>query len=225
MSKKEQKKQDELANVEHALTSSELFIEKYQKQIFIAVSAVVLVILVILAFRNFYLEPREVKAQNQMYYAQDYFQKDSFQLALNGNGADVMGFKQIVSDFGMTSSSNLAKAYAGICYYHLGDYENAVGYLSKYKLGDEYLSCSVTRLIGDAYVELGKNADALKYFEKAGNMNNDIISPVALKKAGILYESTGEPEKAAKAYLKVKDNYPRSAEARDIDKYLARVKK
>ena len=66
MSKKVEKKQDELENVEHVLTTSEAFIEKYQKQIFIGVGAIVLVVLVALSVRNFYLEPREVAAQNEM---------------------------------------------------------------------------------------------------------------------------------------------------------------
>lgn len=224
MSKKEQKKQDEFASVEQALTSSEIFIEKHQKQIIIGVGLVVLVVLAVLAFKNLYLAPRGLKAQNQMYYAQTYFEKDSFQLALDGNGADVIGFKKIASDFGMTSSSNLAAAYSGICYYHLGDYDNAVKYLSQYSYKDDYFSCSVIRLLGDAYVELGKTADAVKCFEKAGNMNNSIMSPIALKKLGLLYESTGEFEKAGKTYQKIKDQFSESQEAGDIDKYIARVK-
>jgi hypothetical protein len=36
------KKHDELENIEHALSTSEAFIEKYQKQILIAVAAIVL---------------------------------------------------------------------------------------------------------------------------------------------------------------------------------------
>jgi hypothetical protein len=225
MSKKEEKKHDELVNVEHALTSTEAFIEKYQKQILMGVGAVVLVVLVALSFRNFYLQPREIAAENEMYKSQAFFAKDSFRLALNGAGAESIGFKAISSDYGITSSGKLAAAYAGICYYKLGQYQDAVKYLSQFDGKDTYFTTSVIGLTGDCYVELGDNSKALSYFEKAGDKDNSVLSPVYLKKAGLVYESLNQPEKAEKLYTTIKEKYPKSAEAADIDKYLARVQK
>jgi len=225
MSKKEEKKHDELVNVEHALTSTEAFIEKYQKQILMGVGAVVLVVLVALSFRNFYLQPREIAAENEMYKSQAFFAKDSFRLALNGAGAESIGFKAISSDYGITNSGKLAAAYAGICYYKLGQYQDAVKYLSQFDGKDTYFTTSVIGLTGDCYVELGDNSKALSYFEKAGDKDNSVLSPVYLKKAGLVYESLNQPEKAEKLYTTIKEKYPKSAEAADIDKYLARVQK
>ena len=225
MAKKEEKKQDELINVEHALTTTELFIEKYQKQIIYGVGAVVLVVLVALSFHNFYLEPREVAAENEMYKAQAYFAKDSFRIALEGSGSESIGFKEIVSDYGITASGKLAAAYAGICYYKLGQYDNAIKYLSQFDGKDTYFSASVLGLTGDSYVELGETSKAISYFDKAADKDNAVMSPVYLKKAGLVYESLNQPEKAEKEYTKIKDNYPKSPEASDIDKYLARVQK
>jgi len=225
MPKKEEKKHDELANVEHALTTTEVFIEKYQKQIIYGVGAVVLVVLIALSFRNFYLEPREVAAQNEMYKAQTYFAKDSFRIALEGSGSESIGFKEIVSDYGITASGKLAAAYAGICYYKLGQYDNAIKYLSQFDGDDSYFSTSVLGLTGDSYVELGETAKAISYFDKAADKENAVMSPVYLKKAGLVYESLNQPEKAEKEYTKLKENYPKSTEAADIDKYLARVQK
>jgi tetratricopeptide (TPR) repeat protein len=225
MSKKEEKKHDELVNVEHALTSTEAFIEKYQKQILMGVGAIVLVVLVALSFRNFYLQPREIAAENEMYKSQAFFAKDSFRLALNGAGAESIGFKAISSDYGITNSGKLAAAYAGICYYKLGQYQDAVKYLSQFDGKDTYFTTSVIGLTGDCYVELGDNSKALSYFEKAGDKDNSVLSPVYLKKAGLVYESLNQPEKAEKLYTTIKEKYPKSAEAADIDKYLARVQK
>ncbi|MDD4969641.1 MAG: tetratricopeptide repeat protein [Paludibacter sp.] len=225
MSKKEDTKHDELVNVEHALTSTEVFIEKYQKQIIYGVGAVVLVVLIALSFRNFYLEPREVAAQNEMYKAQGYFAKDSFRLALEGTGSESIGFKEIVSDYGITASGKLAAAYAGICYYKLGQYDNAIKYLSQFDGDDTYFAASVIGLTGDSYVEMGETSKAISYFEKAADKDNTVMSPVYLKKAGLVYESLNQPEKAEKEYTKIKDNYPKSPEASDIDKYIARVQK
>jgi tetratricopeptide (TPR) repeat protein len=225
MSKKEEKKHDELVNVEHALTSTEAFIEKYQKQILMGVGAIVLVVLIVLSFRNFYLQPREVAAENEMYKAQAFFAKDSFRLALEGHGVEAIGFKEIASDYGITSSGKLASAYAGICYYKLGQYENAVKYLSQFDGKDTYFTTSVIGLTGDCYVELGETSKAISYFEKAADKDNVVMSPIYLKKVGLVYESLKEPEKAEKAYTTIKEKYPKSPEAADIDKYLARVQK
>src|ERR1035437_311011 len=225
MSKKEENKHNELENVQNVLTSTEVFIEKYQKQIIFGVAAVGLLVLVALSFRNFYLEPREITAENEMYKAQAFFQKDSFKVALEGNGGDCVGFKEIVSDYGITASGKLAAAYAGICYYKLGQYDNAIKYLSQFDGDDTYFSASVIGLTGDSYVELGETSKAISYFDKAADKNNTVMSPIYLKKAGLVYESLNQPEKAEKEYSKIKDNYPKSPEAADIDKYLARVQK
>lgn len=225
MAKKENKTHNELANVQHALTSAEAFIEKYQKQILIGVGAVVLIVLVIMSFRNFYLKPRELDAQKEMWKAQAAFGVDSFRIALEGNGMQSLGFKDIASEYSITPSGKLAKAYAGICYYKLGKYEDAVDYLSKFSTDDRYFSVSVIGLIGDCYVNLKDIPKAIEYFEKAGNKENAVLSPVYLKKAGLAYESLNQPEEAAKQYTSIKEKYPTSAEASDIDKYIARVQK
>jgi tetratricopeptide (TPR) repeat protein len=217
------KKKDEFASVEQALSTSEAFIEKYQKQILIAVCAIVAIVLLALAARNFYFKPREVAAENEMYRAQVHFANGAFEQALNGDNFETIGFRAIATGFRMTSSGNLANAYAGISYYRLGDYENAIKFLSKFRGKDSYFSASVVGLIGDSYVQLGETQKAIGFFEKAANMKNDVMSPIYLKKAGLAYESLGQLDRAARSFQAIKDSYPRSQEAVDIEKYIARV--
>lgn len=224
MSKKGTEKQDSFENVESALTSTELFLAKYRKPILYGVGGIVLAVLLVLAVRSFYIRPREIAAENEIYRAQLHFERDSFRLALEGDG-DVLGFKEIASEYGFTQSGGLATAYAGICYYKLGDYQNAIKYLSQFDGKDQYLSAAVIGLIGDSYADLGETTKAISYFEKAADYKNDVISPVYLKKAGIAYESVQNRDKAFANYQSIKDNYPRSFEASDIDKYIARVQK
>jgi tetratricopeptide (TPR) repeat protein len=224
MSKNTAKKPDQLENVEQVLSASEAFIEKYQKQIITGVLSVIVLVLLVLGVRNYYLAPREITAQNEMYKAQEAFEKDSFSIALEGSPSFI-GFKEIVSDYGFTSTGNLATAYAGICYYKLGQYDNAIKYLSQFNGEDSYFTASVIGLIGDSYVELGEPKKALSYFKKAIDFDNTVISPIYLKKAGLVHESLGSTKDAETNYQIIKDDYPRSAEASDIDKYLARVQK
>ncbi len=225
MSKKDEIKHKELENVEHVLSASEAFIEKYQKQIIFGVGVVVMIVLAVLSFKNFYLEPREIAAQNEMYKAQAVFSTDSFRVALEGDGVESIGFKQIASDYSITSSGNLASAYTGICYFKLGQYENSIKYLTQFDGKDSYFTTSVIGLIGDCYVELNESSKAIDYFEKAAMQENMVLSPVYLKKAALVYESLKQPDKAEKNYTIIKDKYPNSPEAADIDKYIARVQK
>ncbi|MBK8805948.1 MAG: hypothetical protein IPO21_04555 [Bacteroidales bacterium] len=66
------------------------------------------------AFKSFYIAPKEIEAQKEMYIAQYYFEKDSFALALNGDG-QYLGFSEIAADYGLTKSGNLSSYYAGLC--------------------------------------------------------------------------------------------------------------
>lgn len=225
MAKKEEKTHDELANVEHALTSTEAFIEKYQKQIITGVGIIILAVLLVMSFKNFYLDKREITAQDELSKSQAAFATDSFRVALEGKGVQSMGFREIASQYGITPSGKLASAYAGICCYKLGQYEEAIKFLSKFGGDDNYFAVSVIGLTGDCYVNLNETSKAVSYFEKAADKDNAVLSPVYLKKAGLIYESLNQPEKAEKQYTKIKEKYPKSSEASDIDKYIARVQK
>lgn len=225
MSNKKETKVDEFENVEHALTASELFIEKNRNKILYIVGAVAAVVLIVLGVNNFVVKPREVQAANEMAKTSIAFARDSFALALNGDGIESIGYLEINDQYGSTSSGKLAAAYAGICYFHLGQYENAIDYLKKYSGDDEYFSVAVQGMIGDAYVELGETEKAIGYFEDAASEKNDVLSPIYLKKAGIAYESLGKADEALESYTEIKDNYPASAESSDIEKYIARVSK
>lgn len=223
MSKKATKKHDEFENVEHALTTSEAFIEKYQKQMLYGLGIVAVVVMSFLAIHNFYLTPRSIEAANEMYKSQMYFSTDSFRLALEGDGFESIGFQAISTDFSLTASANLAKAYAGICYYHLGDYDQAISYLSGFDANDQYISVMAVGLIGDCYAELGEPQKAIKFFMKAADAKNDILSPLYLKKAAIVFESEGDVKAALKNYQAIQSDYPLSTESQDIDKYISRL--
>lgn len=223
MSKKEVKKVDEFETVENALTTSEAFIEKNQKKILYVLGGIALVVVIVLAVKNFYMKPREVEAANEMSKSQLYFSRDSFQVALNGDGVESIGFLAINEDYGMTSSGNLAATYAGICYYHLGKYDAAIDYLTEYDGTDNYFSVTVIGLIGDCYAEKGEVEKAIKYFEQAADAKNDVLSPFYHKKAGVAFETIKDNESALKHYQAIKNEYPASAEAAEMDKYIARI--
>jgi tetratricopeptide (TPR) repeat protein len=215
---------DNLTEVESALTRTEQFLESNQKLIAIVIGSIVVVVVGYLGLNKFYLEPRSITAQDQMFAAQNYFEKDSFNLALNGDGSN-LGFLDIIDDYGSTTAGNLAKYYAGISYLHMGKYDNAIEYLKKFSTDDVLLGPVSVGAQGDAQLELGKTEKALELYTKAYKMSdNQMTAPVYMLKAGELLESTNKGAEALKIYETLKQKFPESNEGRNIDKYIARAK-
>ena len=212
------------ANVGEIFSKSEKFIESYKNHIIIAVAVVILIVAAILGVRQYYFLPKEKDAQAAIFPGENYLAAQQWDKALNGDGKDYIGFLGIIDDYGMTKTANLAKAYAGICYYHLNKPEDALDYLKKYSPKDKIVAPVIQGLMGDCYVDLGKVEEGIKYFNQAvSGANSDILSPVYLKKAGIAYESLSDFANAKKVYQTIKDKYPNSQEASDIDKFIERA--
>jgi len=213
-----------LEGFETVLTKSEQFIEDHQKTLTYIVLGALVIVSLYLSIQKFYLEPKDSDARNNIFVAEQYFQRDSFNLALNGDG-NYLGFLDIISEYKMTKSSNLAKYYAGICYLQLGDYEEAISYLKKFSSKDIMVSSVANGAIGDAYVELGEMSKAISYYEKAANKTpNDFSTPIYLTKAAQILESEGDFKKALEFYEIIKKDYPKSAEGRNVEKLIARAK-
>ena len=156
--------------------------------------------------------------------AENYFEKDSFNLAINGDG-NYLGFLDIIDDYGITKSANRAKYYAGVSYLYLGEYEVAIDFLKSFKTDDLLLAPVAAGAQGDALVELGEMDKALKQYKKAYSVSeNEFTTPVYMMKAAGLLETMDEPKEALILYELIKAKYPTSAEGTNIDKYIARVK-
>ncbi len=217
-------KMDEMEKVNEAISSSEKFLVNNQKTILYVLVAIVAVIAIVLGVKQFYFEPREVKAQEALFRPVLAFEQDSLDLALNGN-AEYDGLIAVVDNYGSTKAGNLAAAYAGLAYYEKADYENAKIYLSKFSADEELLSPAITAAIGNALVNMDNAAEAVKYFEKAAKVaDNDVFSPLYLMKAANVYEKLGDKAAALKIYETIKSDYPTSQQASTIDAYIERAK-
>jgi tetratricopeptide (TPR) repeat protein len=212
-----------LKNVEETLTKTEHFLEQnYKLLLYVLVGVVVLVGLFWLA--KMYLNKRNDEAQSQMYQAERYLENDSLNLALYGDG-NYLGFLDIADNYKFTKSGNLATYSAGMCFLHLGQYQDAIDMLEKYSKKDKVLGSLAIGATGDAWVELGDTDKGIvKYLEAADYAGNSFNSPLFLMKAGELYEMNGKYDEALKVYERIRDIYSESTEGSSIDKYIARVK-
>ena len=224
MAKKKEEfvKQDEqLQEVNEALTGAGKWIEDNANLISWIVCGIALVAVAIIAINNYVIKPKALEASNENAKAVVYFMAGDFDKALNGDDAECIGFEAIAEEYSFYQQGKLAALYAGICYFEKGDFENAAKYLKKFDADDLNIDPAARQLLGDAYVELQEFGKAAKAFEAAAESGNEIIAPMSLKKAGLVYLHEGENAKALKAFKAIKENYPASSEAQDIDKYIA----
>jgi len=212
-----------ISNVEQTLTRTEQFLEENYKTL-LTVLAVIVVIVGIGWLGKIYLNKRNDEAQSQMYQAERYLEMDSLNLALNGDG-NYLGFLDIAKSYKLTQSGNLALYSAGICYLHLGQYQDAIDFLKKYSKKDKVIGSLAIGATGDAFVELGDVDKGIsKYIEAADYAKNSFNTPLFLMKAGELYELNGNYPAALKLYERIESEYPESTEGSTIDKYIARAK-
>jgi tetratricopeptide (TPR) repeat protein len=209
--------------VESALTRTEQFLEENQKIIIRIVVVLLALVAVFLGFKRFYMIPRENEALSQMYVAEQYFENDSFNLALYGDG-NYSGFLEIIDDYRITKSSNLARYYAGISFLRTGQYEDALDYLEKFKANDKMIAPIAEGAMGDAYVELGEMEKGLNHYLKAAEVSiNNFTTPIYFMKAAQVYEHLEEYSKAIELCRQVRKDFPDYARNNNVDKYIARL--
>ena len=221
----EQKKANEALNVEEALSQSEAFLIKNKKAIIGAVVAVIIIVAGIVMYKNLYAEPREEKAQAALFKGQEYFEADLYEQALNGDSIGFAGFAKIADEYSGTKAANLAKAYMGICYAHLGQYEAAVKTLDSFSGKDQMIAPAMKGAMGNCYAQLGQlDKAASMLLSAADEADNNSLSPIYLQQAGEILVKQGKYDDAIKAYTKIKDKYFRSYQSMDIDKYIEQAK-
>ena len=218
MEKQIEEKNTEMGNV---ITRSEEFIQKNQKTLIIIVAAIIVVVLAIFGLRKWYFQPREVRAAEEMFAAEQWFDQGDFEKALNGDDT-FRGFLSVIDNYGCTKAGRLAKYYAGASYLHMGNYDEAIHWLKKYNGKDTFTRPLAKMMLGDAYMEKGETAEAAKLYTTAASMNdNYVTAPTALFKAGMAYLKLNDNAKALDCFQQVKKNYPESTEWSEIDKYIA----
>lgn len=220
--KQEFKKEDEqLENVNEALTTTGQWIEEHANMLTWCVLVVAAVVLGIFALNTYVLKPKALEASNENAKAEAYFLAGDFEKALNGDDAECIGFAEIADKYSWYQQGELAALYAGICYYEQGQYEEAAKYLKKFSAKDVNINPAAHQLLGDAFVEMEDYAKAVKAYRAAAKSGNDLIAPISLRKAGLVYLEMGDKKAAKRVFETIKNDYPASSEAQDIDKLIA----
>ncbi len=217
--------------LDEGASKTEQWVAKNQKAILVIVGIIAVGVLGYLAFLEYVQKPKEIEASNEMFQAQSYFeqalntsQSDSlFRLSLNGDQGKY-GFLGIIENYGGTDAANLSHYYAGIAYLNTKNYKEAVSHLDDFKSKDAILGPIAKGAIGDAFMQLNQNEDALKYYKQAASMNeNEFTSPKYLMKAGNLALQMGNAKEALTHFNKIKDEYPASVDTNILDAQIGKA--
>ncbi len=200
-----------------------VFYEKNKKTLSTVATVVVVVLAGYFGYTKLYKGPAEEKASTALSFPQLYLGADSVNMALNGDGKN-LGFTKITKKYSGTAAGNLAYYYEGVCYLKMGDYANAIKSLKEFNGKGTMVSNIANGLLGQAYMESGDNAKAIDAFKKATEDKDDaMVTPMYLYDLGLAYEATNNANEAKAAFKRIRDEYPKSVHARDIDKELARL--
>lgn len=214
---------DDMPTAEEKLKGVEHWYQDNSKIVNNVLIGILAVVLGYFAYDKFYKAPRIEKSNDAIFRAQTYFGMDSLNWALNGDG-DKLGFVKIIDNYSGTPAANLAKYYAGISYLKLGDFAKAEKFLKDFDGKGTMVAEMAKGSLGDALMEQGKTDEGIKaYLDAASNEDNILLAPIYLERAGMAYELKNNSAEAIKVYRKVKDRFPMSQQARNMDKNLARL--
>jgi tetratricopeptide (TPR) repeat protein len=200
------------------------FLDQYKKPIGGAVLGIFVAVLLGWGYMAFVKKPKEKNAQVQIIRAQQYFEMDSFNLALNGDG-QFLGFEAIIDQFGGTKAGMGARLYAGISALYTGDFQKAVDHLDRFKTSDALLNARKYGCLADAYAELDNMDAALSNYQKAVKAapDNEILTPGYLLRLAKVQEMQDKKDDAIASYKQLSDNFPESLEGKAAEKELARL--
>ena len=225
MAKKEEHKHELLENPEalkEKLAGAESWLEQNPK-IVVGIAAAILIIVGGYFAFNYYKNGQNDLAQKEMFQAVYYFEADSLEKALNGDGNN-LGFLGIIDEYGVTDAANLANYYAGVSYLKQAKFELARLYLEDFTASDLLIQARAYSLVGDSYMEEKKYDDAAKYYNKAANYKpNKYFSPTYLMKEALAYEKLNQNDKARETYDKIINQYWESSEYQNARKFKARL--
>ena len=199
----------------------EEFFKKNQKWIEWALIGVLVIIFGIFAVNRWVITPAKVEAQGQMFKAEQLFRAGDFETALNGDG-NVLGFTDIISNYGKKAGKSVY-LYAGLCNLQLGNNEEALSQLGKYKTGDKIMQGRAWCSMGDAYSNLKDYKNALSFYKKAAALEDNALAASYLLKAALVSEELGDTAGALKLYKEIETKYPQTLEGYDIQKYISRI--
>jgi len=135
----------------------------------------------------------------------------------------IMGLRAIVDNYGGTDGGELARFYLAGAYYRLGEWEKALEAYDDFSGGDRSLKAGAKAGAGASLEALKRYEEAGDHFESALSLEPDgVAAPEQMFSAARCYGLGGNKEEALRLLKKLKEDFPKSASARDADRAISR---
>lgn len=195
------------------------FYEENRNSILISAIAAILVIGGAIGY-YYYSQSQERKAQQLMGYAEDYFLTGDFQKALEGSEEEfTVGFEQIINNYSRTDAANLARYYAAVSEYNLGNTEEALSHMQDYEVPEGIMGVAPLSFHAVLLTELQRHEEAAEMYVKAANWDkNESTTPYNLLEAAYAYRDAGNRQTAREIANRILEEYPNSSQAPQAEK-------
>ncbi len=220
------KKTEQEPQNENFVTKILAFFNKNQNIIYGVVIGILVLAIAIILFNRFYIQKKNGEASAQIVHPISLFMAGdtaSLNIALDGDD-EHDGFLSIASGYKLTKTANTANYYAGLCYLKLGQKDEAMEYLKKFKKKEDIMWYACQATIGDLYDEQGDASSAIKYYKTACKGEDPYFTPIALFKLGQMYERDGKWNDALDAYQQIENRFYAEYNKMSIAQYVERAK-
>jgi tetratricopeptide (TPR) repeat protein len=198
------------------------YFENNRNTVYAMLAGIVLVVAAIMGFAWMKASNNE-KALSEMSTAVQRYEAGEYQASLDGD-TSFIGMIEIADSYGNSDSGNLARFYAADAFFRVGDMANSLKYFESYSKDSNYLGASA--YAGEAAIH-ESNGDLKRagdlFLRAATIFTSDITSPMYLESAARAYTEAGESKKALSAFETIRDDFPNSQAARDVEFYIAKM--
>lgn len=212
---------EQFVETNDTLTKAQRFWAKNGKNVTAFLIGFIVTIAGYISYKQFVIKPKEEKAADAIYKAQQYFAIDSSKLVLDGDGSN-KGVLYIISNYSGTKAANLAHYYAGVSYLKLGDFNKAIDHLKDFSTGAKQIQMAAYGCLGDAYAEVGKKEEAVDYYTKASKTFafDEANSAEYLFRAALLSSTINKNKEAVTLFKELKEKFPKTEKGFQADKYI-----
>lgn len=211
-------------DLDQTALKTEMFIEKYAKQIGIIFGLLVLGVLGYFAYQQFVENPKNEEATISYLAAQKNLSEGKDDLALGGKSAANPGFKGTYEQYSGTAAGKLSAYNAGLIKFKEGKYQEAYDLLDKFSSDNKILMALKYGAMGDALANLNKSEEALYMMDKAASASDDAYTSYYFtKKAGLLALALKKNDEAKKYFSTIDEKY-QDYDGGTSDAYIEMVK-
>jgi tetratricopeptide (TPR) repeat protein len=165
---------------------------------------------------------QENEAQRLMAHATQDYMRGNYQEALTGSEADfTVGFQQIIANYPWTDAANLARYYAAVSEYNLGNFQQALEYINEFEAPEGILGVGPISFHGVLLTAMGNHAQAADIFVKAAEWDqNDSTTPFNYLEAATAFYDAGDQAAAQEYAEKIVNNYSSSQQVAEAQRLL-----